>query len=239
MIILLQHVVIMSPAASSPREPPHGLRAGLAQAHSTRSICALDVHILRSQRGRPVAHDHNIPPILTLPSARSSFFPSSVLFFPLGIDIVQPNFFVPPVLLFAPSLPFSSLAFLPLPIISRWPARSPSSFSVRAVSPPAYFFCSLSALVVRLDLATLAPRRCCGLFRPPAVADTAGRTEAFLIAPWAIVLVRVFIGGDCDKLRVCWAGARMLTSLRYCDDENCGNCRRTSAVSSRLLTAGK
>jgi hypothetical protein len=92
----------------------------------------------------------------------------------------QPNFLDPPFCFGFSELPSF---FLFLPISSRWPALSPSSFSVFATIPEVNFFWILSAEVVLafLGLVTFAGFLFCCFCLPMT-----GR-EVFLIAPWAIV----------------------------------------------------
>lgn len=88
-------------------------------------------------------------------------------------DPAQPNLREPP-------LCFSSfLAFLPFPINSKCPARSPSSASVLVTMPEVYFFCSLSALV-DLGFLTFWP------FMGLAFVEAGG--AFFLISPWAMTI---------------------------------------------------
>lgn len=112
-----------------------------------------------------------------------------------------PNLLVPP---FSALIPSANIFFLPLPIISRWPARAPSINSVLATMPPVYFFVSLSAVVLLcffcgFMMPLLGFLACACLWPPPVAFLAALALGTFCPAPWAIVWVWWWdgVGGGC------------------------------------------
>lgn len=157
---------------------------------------------------QPARHE---PP--SLPSALSSNPPRTHV----HTHPAQPNLRDPPLLSLPAAAAAAPLAFLPGPMSSRCPARSPSRRSVLFVMPAASRRCSLSAAVPFFALHTRAPFFAgCGLLARPA----AGGLLVFFGAPCAIAGsgacvwgVRVAVGGlDFDLCSSRWGSAAVFNT---------------------------